>query len=176
MCRSDHADLLGHRGPRLLPTQACRRQETPWKPLRCLKRRLSDVVYRQLAADTNAAHTAVDAGPGGRCGATLQFSVADSHPLIDTSDQPLPGPAQPTLRRPQAGRKTSPKPLLDTEGVADPDTVMCGQVGGSPWGNDLSVACPRLLTLVATWRAPLRLIVARRTYDRQEEHERLREF
>ena len=66
--------------------------------LRCLKRRLSDVVYRQLVADSNATNTTVDAGPGGHRGATQESSAADSHPLIGTSDQPLPGPAKPTLR------------------------------------------------------------------------------
>ena len=74
--------------------------KTPMEALRCLKRRLSDVVYRQLVADAQRTRQPDDAGPGGHCGATLQSSAADSHPLIDTSDQPLPGPAKPTLRRP----------------------------------------------------------------------------
>ena len=69
--------------------------KTPMEALRCLKRRLSDVVYRQLIADAHQHH---GADPGGHYGATLQSSAADSHPLIDTSDQPLPGPAHPTLR------------------------------------------------------------------------------
>ncbi len=69
--------------------------KTPMDALRCLKRRLSDVVYRQLVAE---AHQHDGADPGGHCGATLQSSAADSHPLIDTSDQPLPGPANPPLR------------------------------------------------------------------------------
>ena len=60
--------------------------KTPMEALRCLKRRLSDVVYRQLVAD---ARLEDGADPGGHCGATLQSSAADSHPLIDTSDQPL---------------------------------------------------------------------------------------
>ncbi|MFC7362477.1 IS110 family transposase [Nocardioides astragali] len=80
--------------------------KTPMEALRCLKRRLSDVVYRQLVADAERTQQPHDAGPGGHCGATLQSSAVDSHPLIDTSDQPLPGPAQPTLRRPPAARKT----------------------------------------------------------------------
>ncbi|RPF28551.1 transposase [Georgenia muralis] len=80
--------------------------KTPMEALRCLKRRLSDVVYRQLVAD---AQQQGGAGPGGHCGATRQSSAADSHPLIDTSDQPLPGPAQPTLSRPPASRKTLAK-------------------------------------------------------------------
>jgi transposase len=61
--------------------------------------RLSDVVYRQLVADNNTAVTALDADPGGHCGATQESSAADLPPRIDTSDKPLPGPAQPTLRR-----------------------------------------------------------------------------
>ncbi len=80
--------------------------KTPMEALRCLKRRLSDVVYRQLVADAQRDQQLSEAGPGGHCGATLQSSAADSHPLIDTSDQPLPGPAKPTLRRPPASRKT----------------------------------------------------------------------
>jgi len=72
--------------------------KTPMEALRCLKRRLSDVVYRQLVADAQRTHQPDDTGPGGHCGATQESSAADSHPLIDTSDQPLPGPAKPTLR------------------------------------------------------------------------------
>jgi hypothetical protein len=68
--------------------------KTPLEALRCLKRRLSDVVYRQLVAD---ADTAEQTGPGGHCGATQESSAVDLPPHIDTSDQPLPGPAQPTL-------------------------------------------------------------------------------
>ncbi|MCY4725138.1 IS110 family transposase [Nocardioides sp. STR2] len=80
--------------------------KTPVEALRCLKRRLSDVVYRQLIADAGRGQHDDEADPGGHCGATLQSSAADLHPLIDTSDQPLPGPAQPTLRRAAVGRKT----------------------------------------------------------------------
>jgi len=70
--------------------------KTPLEALRCLKRRLSDVVFRQLLRD---AQSAEGAGPGGHCGASQESSAVDSHPLIDASDQPLPGPAKPTLRR-----------------------------------------------------------------------------
>jgi transposase len=79
--------------------------KTPMEALRCLKRRLSDVVYRQLVADAQRAEQRDGASPGGHCGATLQSSAVDLHPPIDTSDQPLPGPAQPTLRRAPASRK-----------------------------------------------------------------------
>ncbi len=64
--------------------------KTSMEAMRCLKRRLSDVVYRQLLAD---ALRPSGTGPGGHPGTTLQSSVADSHPDIDTSDQSLPGPA-----------------------------------------------------------------------------------
>src|SRR4051812_21373758 len=64
--------------------------KTSMEAMRCLKRRLSDVVYRQLLAD---ALRPLGASPGGHSGTTLQSSVADSHPDIDTSDQSLPGPA-----------------------------------------------------------------------------------
>ena len=70
----------------------------PMEAMRCLRRRLSDVVYRQLVADTQrAAHQLERAGPGGQPGATVQSSAADLPPDIDTSDQPLPGLAPATL-------------------------------------------------------------------------------
>ncbi len=75
--------------------------------LRCLKRRISDAIYRQLTQD---AQRVLSADPGGHCGASLTSSAADFHPPIDTSDQPLPGPAHPTLRPPSPPRKTSLKP------------------------------------------------------------------
>jgi transposase len=67
--------------------------KTKMEALRCLKRRLSDIVYNQMRADARRLTNAVGAGPGGHSGTTLQSSVADSHPDIDTSDQSLPGPA-----------------------------------------------------------------------------------
>ena len=72
--------------------------KTRAEAMRCLKRRISDAVYRQLLADAKTVHAAgSDAGPGGHRGATLHSSAAGSHPHTGTSDQPLPGPAQPTL-------------------------------------------------------------------------------
>jgi len=66
--------------------------------IRCLKRRISDAVYRQLGEDTaEATPRDVDTGPGGHCGASQESSAVDLPPHIDTSDQPLPGPAHPTL-------------------------------------------------------------------------------
>jgi transposase len=64
--------------------------KTSMEAMRCLKRRLSDLIYRQLLIDSLQP---TRTGPGGQPGATLQSSAADSHPDIDTSDQSLPGPA-----------------------------------------------------------------------------------
>ena len=81
--------------------------KTPMEALRCLKRRLSDAVYRQLVADTTSASTSagphVQAGPGGHSGASSQSSAADlSTPVIGSSDQPRPEPARTTLPPTQA--------------------------------------------------------------------------
>jgi transposase len=81
--------------------------KTRMEAMRCLKRRISDAVYRQLLADARAAgQTTAETGPGGHCGATLTSSAVDLPPHIDTSDQPLPGPAQPTLQPATALRKS----------------------------------------------------------------------
>jgi transposase len=76
--------------------------KTPMEALRCLKRRLSDAVYRQLTTDAAAeirdAVNNAEAGPGGHSGASSQSSAADlSTPVIGSSDQPQPEPADPTL-------------------------------------------------------------------------------
>lgn len=59
--------------------------KTHLEAIRCLKRRLSDVVYRCLIRDLAAA------SPGGQAGASFQSSAADLIPMIDTSEQSLPG-------------------------------------------------------------------------------------
>jgi transposase len=64
--------------------------KTSMEAMRALKRRLSDIVYRQLTAD---ALREAGAGPGGQPGTTTTSSAADSHPNIGTSDKSLPGPA-----------------------------------------------------------------------------------
>ena len=73
----------------------------PLEAMRCLKRRISDTIYRQLVAD---AQRAAGTGPGGHCGASQESSAVDLPPHIDTSDQPLPGPAHPTLQPPGTTR------------------------------------------------------------------------
>ena len=65
--------------------------KTPLEALRCLRRRLSDVVYRQLVTDAAALRAAADqAGPGGHPGtATDHSSVADPTPTAGSSDRPV---------------------------------------------------------------------------------------
>jgi transposase len=60
--------------------------KSPMEALRALKRRLSDVVYRQLTADA-----VKKASPGGHVGATTTSSAADPTPTVGSSDQSLPG-------------------------------------------------------------------------------------
>jgi hypothetical protein len=72
--------------------------KTKKESLRCLKRRISDVVYRQLVAD---AERQAKAGPGGQTGTTLRSSVTGPTPTAGSSDRPQPGP---TI-------KTTPIPL-----------------------------------------------------------------
>ena len=82
----------------------------PLEAIRCLKRRISDAIYRQLLDDA----TAVETGPGGHCGASQESSAVDLPPHIDTSDQPLPGLAAPTLQPRIPTRKTRTKTPLPT--------------------------------------------------------------
>jgi hypothetical protein len=102
--------------------------KTRMEAMRCLKRRISDAVYRQLLADAQAAATAAEidesdqspteagTGPGGHCGASQESSAVDLPPHIDTSDQPLPGPANPTLQPRPEHRKTTANRSLRTAG------------------------------------------------------------
>ena len=59
--------------------------KTKLEALRCLKRRLSDVVYRHLVHDQTAA------SPGGQVGASTKSSAAGQTPRTSTSDKSLPG-------------------------------------------------------------------------------------
>ena len=62
--------------------------KTPMEAMRCLKRRLSDVVYHQMILDARAQA----AGPGGHLGAATGSSAAGLHPAAGTSEKSLPGP------------------------------------------------------------------------------------
>ena len=62
--------------------------------LRCMKRRLSDAIYRTLVDDLARSEAA---GPEGHSGAATKSSAADRSPLISTSDKSLSGPAEPDV-------------------------------------------------------------------------------
>ena len=85
----------------------------PQEALRCLKRRISDALYKQLVAD---AIRAQGADPGGHCGASQESSAVDLPPLIDTSDQPLPDPHTRRYAAPPATGKGQPLGALVNTG------------------------------------------------------------
>jgi len=71
--------------------------KTPMEAMRALKRRLSDIVYRQMILDHRAAQT----GPGGHVGAATGSSAAGFNPSTGASEKSLPGPAN---HRPYPGK------------------------------------------------------------------------
>ena len=82
--------------------------KTPREAMRALKRRLSDIVYRQMITDARAAVT----GPGGHLGAATGSSAAGLHPSAGTSEKSLPGPAanDPTPAKPAHSPGRSRRP------------------------------------------------------------------
>lgn len=64
----------------------------PLEAMRCLKRRLSDVVFHALQQDLQLRLEV--AGPEGHVGATLQSSASDPTPMVSPSDKSLTGPAK----------------------------------------------------------------------------------
>jgi transposase len=68
--------------------------KTSMEAMRALKRRLSDVVYRQMLDDATAAVT----GPGGHRGTSTNSSVTSSHPHASSSEKSLPEPADTKLK------------------------------------------------------------------------------
>jgi hypothetical protein len=96
--------------------------------MRCLKRRLSDAVYKQLVRDASAMAgvdpgspqdeigEAIGTGPGGQSGASQESSAADLPPHIGTSDQPLPDPQSRRYAEPTQRRKTTVRKNLQTTG------------------------------------------------------------
>ena len=75
--------------------------KTSMEAMRCLKRRLSDIVYRAMLGDYTAGKMT---GPGGQRGNDSDSRATGSQPHTGTSDKPLPGPAgnKPTTRLPKA--------------------------------------------------------------------------
>jgi transposase len=69
--------------------------KTSMEAMRALKRRLSDVVYRQMICDATAV---IATGPGGHQGTATNSSVTGSHPDAGSSEKSLPEPAANKLR------------------------------------------------------------------------------
>jgi transposase len=73
--------------------------------MRCLKRRLSDIVYKTMLNDlAHTQPTTAGTGPGGHMGNDSDSSATGSQPHTGTSDKPLPGPA---TRKPRARRRAA---------------------------------------------------------------------
>lgn len=72
--------------------------KTSMEAMRCLKRRLSDQIFKTMLDDFITARTA---GPGGQTGNVSDSSATSSQPTTGSSEKPLPGPAT-----------TQPKPAL----------------------------------------------------------------
>jgi hypothetical protein len=79
--------------------------KTSMEAMRCLKRRLSDIVYRHMVDDAMRAMT----GPGGHPGTSTKSSVTGSHPTPALRTSHFPDLSRPSLR-PLSQRR------LDTEG------------------------------------------------------------
>ena len=102
--------------------------KTPMEAMRALKRRLSDIVYRQLVADQkHQRRTAAGTGPGGQVGAASGSSPADSNPNVDASEKSLPGPGETRgysrhhdPPRPIPGPFPAPCSSADPQGPAHP--------------------------------------------------------
>jgi transposase len=62
--------------------------KTKMEAMRCLKRRLSDIVYARMKADAKQLAT----GPGGHPGNETNSSATGSHPDTGSSEKSLPGP------------------------------------------------------------------------------------
>lgn len=75
--------------------------KAPMEAMRCVKRRLSDVVYQQMLNDSVRARAT---SPGGQRGHDSDSSATGLHPHTGSSDKSLPGPAeqQPTTPLPAA--------------------------------------------------------------------------
>jgi transposase len=81
----------------------------PLEAIRCLKRRISDAIFRQLLADAAATQRqGVPAGRGGHRGASQESCAAGSNPHTGTPGQPLPGPAPITLAARRAAAHPHP--------------------------------------------------------------------
>ena len=84
--------------------------KAPMEAMRCVKRRLSDIVFQTMLNDAvRTNEPTARTGPGGQRGNDSDSSAAGSHPHTSSSDKSLPGPARQHLELHSLLR-------LDTEG------------------------------------------------------------
>ena len=75
--------------------------KAPMEAMRCVKRRLSDIVYKQMLDDAmHATRSTPKTGPGGQRGHDSDSSATGLHPHTGSSDKSLPGPANPQPKTP----------------------------------------------------------------------------
>jgi transposase len=75
--------------------------KAPMEAMRCVKRRLSDIVFYTMLNDAVRTHQATTrTGPGGQRGNDSDSCAAGSHPQANSSDKSLPGPATTDPRTP----------------------------------------------------------------------------
>jgi transposase len=81
--------------------------KTKMEAMRCLKRRLSDIVYKQMRDDAQRVAT----GPGGHVGAATGSSAVNSNPDVDASEKSCPGPVTTNATRGKSSRpdRSSPR-------------------------------------------------------------------
>ena len=101
--------------------------KTTMEAMRCLKRRLSDVVYQQMRADARRLAT----GPGGHTGTPTGSSVAGSDPCTGSSEKSLPGPA---ANHPTPAPASNPirSPASSRRPQAQPDRSRCQATSARP--------------------------------------------
>lgn len=90
--------------------------KTSMEAMRCLKRRLSDIVYHAILDDLTREH---GTGPGGQQGNDSDSSATGSHPNLGSSDKPLPGPAKPHPKAPPRGGSALGEAFTDHPRVRD---------------------------------------------------------
>ncbi len=74
--------------------------KAPMEAMRCVKRRLSDIVFQTMLNDAIRTTGATRTGPGGQQGNDSDSSATGSQPHTNSSDKPLPGPARQHPRTP----------------------------------------------------------------------------
>lgn len=74
--------------------------KAPMEAMRCVKRRLSDIVFQTMLNDAVRTTGGIRTGPGGQRGDDSDSSAAGSQPHTNSSDKPLPGPARQHPRTP----------------------------------------------------------------------------